>query len=97
MTRRITWIKKNLDQDAKILINFRDFTEAMLKSKEFLFKIAYFLSALPPRQRPFGLMFEEPTGNIMPSTLGVWVKSKYGCLETQSTKLQKLTKSEVKA
>ena len=75
--RRITWIKGNLDQNAKILINFRDFTEAMIKNPEFVYKIAYFLSALPPNQRPFGLMFEEPTGNIMPSKLGVWVKSMY--------------------
>ena len=39
-------------------------------------KVVYFLGLLPTNERPFALMFEEPTGNIMPSTLGIWSSSK---------------------
>ena len=39
-------------------------------------QLVYFLGLLPPNERPFALMFEEPTGNIMPSTLGIWTSSK---------------------
>ena len=70
--KRIEWIKTNLGNDAKVMVNFRDFTDAMIHKRELVLKIAYFLSALPLKKRPFGLMYEEPTGNVLPSQLGVW-------------------------
>ena len=73
---RIKWIKENLRGDAKIMVNFRDINDAMIRSRETVMKVVYFLGLLPPNERPFALMFEEPTGNIMPSTLGIWSSSK---------------------
>ena len=58
------------------MVNFRDVSEAMFKKKENLIKVLYFLSTLPANEKPFGIVFEEPTGNILPSTLRIWTKSK---------------------
>ena len=76
LRERIKWIKENLRADAKIMVNFRDINDAMIRSRETVMKVVYFLGLLPPNERPFALMFEEPTGNIMPSTLGIWSSSK---------------------
>jgi len=60
--------------DAKIMVNFRDVSEAMFKKRENLIKVLYFLSTLPSNEKPFGIVFEEPTGNILPSTLRIWTR-----------------------
>ena len=34
-----------------------------------------FLATLPVDKRPFGLIYEEPTGNFLPEEMGIWTSS----------------------
>ena len=74
LRKRINWTKDNLDQNAKILVNFRDFPDAMRKGPETVLRITAFLGSLDRDLQPFGLMFEEPTGNFLPDEVGNWTK-----------------------
>ena len=76
LTRRIKWTKANLDPDAKVLVNFRDFPDAMRKGATTVLKITAYLGSLDEDMRPFGIMFEEPTGNFLPGEVGNWTKGK---------------------
>ena len=69
---RIQWIKTNLSPDAKILINFRDFSDAMFTDITPNMQLVHFLGTMPEESRPWGLMFEEPTGNYLPEEIGKW-------------------------
>ena len=82
LRERIKWIKENLRADAKIMVNFRDVSDGMFKRRETIMKVVYFLSTLPSNERPFALIFEEPTGNVMPSTLGIWTSSNVSLFHT---------------
>ena len=77
LKNRIEWTKKHLNSKAKILVNFRDFPDAMRKGAETVLRITAFLGSLDEEMRPFGLMFEEPTGNFLPDELGNWTRSKF--------------------
>ena len=77
LRKRIQWVKDNLDPDAKIFVNFRDFSDSMYHNIEPNCKIALYLGSLPPELRPFGLMFEEPRGTYMPIEVGKWTKGKF--------------------
>ena len=72
LSDRMRWIHKNLSKDSRIFINLRDFPEGMLKKPERIFQVVHYLSSLPPNERPFGLIYEEPTGKSMPQELAVW-------------------------
>ena len=76
LKKRFKWIKENLHSDAKIFVNFRDFSDAMFHNVEDVLKIALFMGMLPPDLRPFGLMFEEPRGTYMPEEVGKWCGGK---------------------
>ena len=69
---RFQWIKTNLSPDAKILINFRDFSDAMFTDITPNMQLVHFLGTMPEESRPWGLMFEEPTGNYLPEEIGKW-------------------------
>jgi len=69
--QRMKWIRTNLAKDARIFINFRDFSDCMNTRPERVLEIVQFLSSLPDLQRPFGLLYEE-TGKFLPEELGVW-------------------------
>ncbi len=71
-SQRMEWVRKNLSRDAKIFINLRDFPEAIINEPKRVFKVVKYLSSLPANQRPFGLIFEEPTGNYLPDHLAAW-------------------------
>ena len=77
LTQRIEWTKANLHPDAKILVNFRDFPDAMRKGFQTVLRVTALLGSLGDDLRPFGLMYEEPTGNYLPDEIGLWTKSKY--------------------
>jgi Ca2+-binding EF-hand superfamily protein len=71
-SQRMEWVRENLSRDAKIFINLRDIADAIINEPERVFKVVKYLSSLPANQRPFGLIFEEPTGNYLPDHLAAW-------------------------
>ena len=76
LKKRFQWIKKNFGPDAKIFVNFRDFSDQMFHDVEPVLKIALFMGMLPPDLRPFGLIFEEPRGTYLPEEVGKWCGGK---------------------
>ena len=69
----INWVLENLSSNAKILVNLRDLPSAMTsKTPERVFIVVSFLASLPPEKRPFGMMYEEPTGKYLPEEVGAW-------------------------
>lgn len=72
LTERFKWSRKYLSPDAKILVNLRDFPDAMVKEMERLFTVVDYLASMPTAERPFGIMFEEPTGKFLPEEVGAW-------------------------
>ena len=72
LSERMEWVRQNLASDSKIFFNFRDFPDAIVNEPKRVFKVIRYLSSLPPKQRPFGFVYEEPTGNYFPDQLGAW-------------------------
>ncbi|CAI8022165.1 hypothetical protein GBAR_LOCUS13038 [Geodia barretti] len=74
LQERIKWVKENLAVDGNVLINYRDFSIAMLDptTTHRILSVTEFLARLPADMRPFGLIFEEPTGKNFPAQLGGW-------------------------
>ena len=70
LEKRIQWIQEHLSPKAKVLINFRDFSDAMFSDMNPVLKIAYSLGSMSNDSKPFGIMFEEPTGNYLPEEIG---------------------------
>ena len=76
LLQRIDWTLKNLSQEAKIFVNFRDFPSTMEKVPESVFSVVSFLAKQPQHIRKrMGIMYEEPTGNYLPEEMGQWTKS----------------------
>lgn len=76
LSERFKWSRQNLSPDAKILVNLRDFPDAMVYQMERLFTVVDFMASLPAAERPFGIMFEEPTGKFLPEEVGAWTAGK---------------------
>lgn len=74
LQNRIDFAYKNLSTDAKIFVNIRDLTHRMITSPDRVFDTVKFLGTMPVGKRPFGIMFEEPTGEYLPEQLGAWAK-----------------------
>ena len=74
LVKRLEWVRKNLAYDAKVFVNFRDFSLAMQKpeSAHRVLSVTEFLARLSQNARPLGLVFEEPTGKNFPSQLSAW-------------------------
>ena len=72
------WVRQNLASDSKIFFNFRDYPDAIVNEPKRVLKVIKYLSSLPPKQRPFGFVFEEPTGNYFPDQLGAWTAAVRG-------------------
>ena len=72
LSERMEWVRQNLASDSKIFFNFRDFADAIVNEPKRFLKVIKCLSSLPPKQRPFGFVYEEPTGNYFPDQLGAW-------------------------
>ena len=71
-SQRMEWVRENLSRDARIFINLRDIADAIINEPKRVFKVVKYLSSLPANQRPFGLIFEEGTGNYLPDHLAAW-------------------------
>ena len=76
LTERFEWSRKNLSLDAKIMVNLRDFPDAMVYEMERLFRLVDYVASMPAAERPFGIMFEEPTGKFLPEEVGAWTAGK---------------------
>ncbi|KAL9952434.1 hypothetical protein ACROYT_G039691 [Oculina patagonica] len=72
LLRRIKWSLMRLSPDSKIMVNLRDFPDAMVYQTERLFTVVDFLGSLSDDERPFGIMYEEPTGKFLPEEVGAW-------------------------
>ena len=77
LSERMDWSRRMLSPDAKIMVNLRDFPTAMNCQMERVFTVVDFLGSLPDVKRPFGIMFEEPTGNFLPREIGAWTAGKF--------------------
>jgi len=69
--KRLNWIRQHLSGTSRIFINIRDFSNCMLKNPRRLFEFVNFLSSLPPKDRIFGIAYEEG-GTNLPEQLAVW-------------------------
>ena len=76
LTERFKWSRKYLSPDAKIMVNLRDFPDAMVYEMERLFSLVDYIASMPAAERPFGIMFEEPTGKFLPEEVGAWTAGK---------------------
>ena len=72
MYDRMKWTYSNISENARILFNFRDFPVAMIKAPMRVLHVLQFLSRLPPKERPFAVLFEEPTGECLPDEMEIW-------------------------
>ena len=75
LEKRINYTYEKLAKDAKIFVNLRDMPFAMEKCPKVVFDIVKFLGNMPEGVRPFGVMFEEPTGRFLPEVVGGWTKA----------------------
>ena len=77
---RILWAKATLARNhradapasCRVFVNLRDMCQAMCEPPSFqrVLTIAAAIAALGPEDRPEGLIFEDPTGHILPSQVG---------------------------
>lgn len=58
----------------RIMVNFRDFSNAMTLAPHRVLEIVAALSSLPREQRVFGIMYED-LGSSLPEELGFWTAS----------------------
>ena len=75
LLKRINWTKENLASDANVFINYRDFPMVMEEVPERVLAVTQFLASLPEDKRPFGLIYEEPTGKCFPEEVGAWTSA----------------------
>ena len=66
LKKRINWTFENLAEDAKVFVNIRDFPFAMVSVPKCVFTIVKCLADMPASRHPFGIAFEEPSGNTLP-------------------------------
>lgn len=75
---RIEWAHTNLQkvegEQTKAFVNLRDFPFAMGQVPDRVFKVISYLSSLPKNIRPIGILFEEPTGDFLPSEVADWTR-----------------------
>lgn len=57
-----------------MLVNFRDIGEAVQQDPTRIFKATDFMGKLPEKIRPFGLLFEDVSGNVLPEEVGDWAQ-----------------------
>lgn len=75
LQKRIDYTYDTLAPDAKIFVNLRDFPFAMSKCPTLVFDVVKFLGNMPEDQRPFGIIYEEPTGRFLPEIMSGWTKA----------------------
>ena len=73
--KQMKWAYSNITENARILFNFRDLPVAMAKVPKRVLYVLRYLSRLPPKERPFAVLFEEPMGESLPEELEAWTAS----------------------
>ena len=73
--KRMKWVYSNIIENARILFNFCNLPVAMTKVPKRVLYVLRYLSRLPPKERPFAVLFEEPTGESLPEELEAWTAS----------------------
>ena len=68
----IVWAHENLDKHSKVFVNIRDLNDTMPSFSNRCFELVDYLAQLPNGIRPFGVMFEEPGGGVLPEECGKW-------------------------
>ena len=75
LLKRMNWVYENINEKARIIINFRDLPIVMTQAPERLLTIVKFLATLPADKRLFALAFEDATGDGLPEELEAWTAS----------------------
>ena len=75
LLRRIEWCLEFLCRESKIFVNLRDFPFSMIDAPERVLTVVHYLASLPSGKRPFGILFEDPTGKYLPEEVGAWTAS----------------------
>ena len=68
------WVRTEIHKEARILINFRDFSAAISSAPQRVLEVAHFVASLPPEERIFAFMYED-LGDSLPEELGMWTES----------------------
>lgn len=71
LSKRFEWIRQNLSPSSLILVNIRDFSEAMVSHPARVFYLVNHLASLPENERIFGIAFEDE-GRHYSEQLAVW-------------------------
>ena len=74
LLERFRWVRSEIHKDARILVNFRDFTSVMSSEPKRLLEVVYFIASLPLNESIFGFLYED-LGEALPEELAMWVKS----------------------
>ena len=72
LDKRIKWTRENISEDSKIYVNFRDFSDAMVKAPERVLGLARYVSSYRPKLT--GILYEEFGANF-PEELGIYTRS----------------------
>ena len=67
------WVYDNINSEARLFLNVRDFPMAMSEAPERVLTIVRFLANMPPKQRLYSLAFEDPMGECLPEELEAFV------------------------
>ena len=73
--KRARWVKDNISQKGKNLLNMRDFPRVMATNPMRMLKIVKFCAKMPKKYRFYGMLFEEPIGDCMPEEVGAWCRA----------------------
>ena len=75
ISKRMDWVYNNINEKARIFLNFRDFPSVMSNAPGRLLALVQFLAKMPPEKRLFGLAFEDFMGESLPAELEAWTAS----------------------
>lgn len=73
--KRMDYVYDEINPDAKIVINLRDFPAVMAEAPRRMLEIVEHLAKMPSSRRMFGLVFEDPMGESLPSHLAAWTQA----------------------
>eukprot|EP00935_MAST-01C_sp_MAST-1C-sp1_P002865 g2865.t1 len=68
----LEWMRRNLGQQSRSMVNIRDLPVALLKAPGRVEALVAAIAQLPSTIRPIGLLFEEPFGEYFPSEVAAW-------------------------
>lgn len=90
LLRLFRWVRREIYQDARILVNVRDFGLCMASTPKRLLEFVRFLASLPPEERIFAFVFEDVLGDSLPEELEMWTASVRNVMDSCGWKSGKL-------